>query len=65
MYIGLLAKQNFYVRNVSRNTELKKRANSQLGGEISVFSKAISSSPGSAVAIGVCLHNILRDENLL
>jgi len=29
MCIGLLAKQDFYERNVSRNTELKKLANSQ------------------------------------
>jgi len=29
MCIGLLAKQDFYVRNVSRNTELKQLANSQ------------------------------------
>jgi len=49
----------------SKNTELKKLANSQPGGEISVFSKAVSSSLGSAVAIGDCLHNLLCDENLL
>jgi len=48
-----------------RNIELKELVNSQPGDEISAFSKAVSSSLGSAVAIGGCLHNLLCEENLL
>ena len=82
MCIGLLAKQDFYVRNIFfRNAEMKELvnsrsfansgvasvafANNQPGDEISVLLKVVDSSLGSTMAIGGCLHNFFRDENLL
>jgi len=65
MCIRLLAKQDFYERNVFKNAELKKLTNSQPGDEISTFSKLFNSLLKSAMATGGCLHSLLRDENLL
>jgi len=65
MCIGLLAKQDFYERNVFSNAELKKLIDSQPGDEISTFSKLFNSLLKSVVAVGGCLHNLLSDENHL
>jgi hypothetical protein len=37
-------------------------ADSEPGAKFSVFSKTVSSSLGSAVTIGGCLHNLLRNK---
>jgi len=64
MCIGLLAKRDYYERNVFRNAELKRLTNSQPGDKISTFSKLFNLLLKSSVATGGCLHSLLRDGNL-
>jgi hypothetical protein len=52
-------------RHFSGNIESKKLANSQPGDETSVFLNIVHSSLGTAITIGGCLHDILRNKNSL
>jgi len=74
--VRFLCKKHFLETLNRRNSQIAKIlliakllqqhfANSQPGGETSVFPKAVSSSLGSAVPIGGRLHNLLRNKNPL
>jgi len=66
-FLETLNWRNSLIAKISLIAKLLQQhfTNTQPGGEISVFSKAVSSSLGSVVAIGGCRHNLLCDENLL
>jgi hypothetical protein len=55
----ILENKKFHAKNVFWKIELKKLTNSEPGAKFSVFQKTVSSSQGSAVTIGSCLHNNL------